>query len=312
METARSYQFRKAMAEKKQRQRSVQAEDTEEMLGIISAPEEPLGSNIDNLMQDVTGILRRHLQTVGTEDPWIINQANIYEKAVLFLDNLITTNPNVLPAWLQQSAREELFILAQGLEQLFLGQVPLRPKEVSTHSLAFEGYSSQVKDKMRRIIIFQTRNGYFSNIRSRFIRENCQIHIKNIKGLSDKGLVIADKDTEIRCGLRYNRFERENDVWTITLASGFRTTNNRWRVVRPLSQAIHQLKEQGVILEDAEHPYVFHYDDLSSVSSTSLQTKNRFRYFNHALAQIFQQLPQRQRIFEPGGTLEAGFNIMGL
>lgn len=311
MESLRGYRFRRLMAEKKRGQKLSQ-QDSEEISEIVSETEGPSSSSVDTLMSLITDSLRRRLQHVGTVDPWVIERADIYQKAIQSLETLITTNNQLFPNWLQRGAQEELGILAQGLEQLFSGRVSLQPKPISNHSMAFEGYLTQIQGQTRRVTIFQSKETYFSDLQARYVKANCQIYIKDIKGISQKGTAIADRDTEIRCGLRYNRSEEDNYVWTVTLASGCKTSEHQWRVVRPLSQAIHHLKEQGVILGDQEHPYAFHYADLSSILPTPIQTKSRFRYFIGALEKIFQQLPQRQRILVPGGILEAGFSNTGL
>lgn len=225
----------------------------------------------------------------GIDKPWALDQTVIYQKAINNLNGLLLDV--TIPSWLKDAAQEELCLLANTLEKMFAGQVPLKQTQADD-SMEFEGYSESLDESCQRVIIYQVLQGRYSKVTDRFITPNTQIYIKEILGRSTKGFAIADRDTEIRCGLRCNQLGPNDAIWTVTLESGSRhLTSHDWKIIRPLSQAIGVIKQQ-VDLGDTT-PYTFHFSDQTTSSGDRAITTARFEFFNQALSQVFSSLPKR-------------------
>lgn len=227
---------------------------------------------------------------------------DIYQKAIMSLYSTLLTVPGMDYGEGDQ-AFEELYSISEILGRLFSGQIKLVKAPVSSavvRDVRYEGYTeltNTLRPGTKRIVIDQTLSDTYSQASKRISHANTEITIKDIQGKTSRGRAIAGSDSDIRCGLRHAHANKgESFAWAVSIDSGATSPDDdRWRIIRPLSQAIFKAKSwpsSGLNFEDSE--YTFHYPDPATMTAPrpNSQEKNAF------LREFFQFVGGLNRIFE--------------
>lgn len=280
---ARGRYWKEREYQKSRHQEGCHEEDYPELSSFIPDP-----SFVYSTMSLSTQALRQHLRYAGAKDPWMINRADIYQKAVTELSMLLDRTP--LSESLHNSAQRELVLIAKSLEELFLGHITLSPKNSDLETTIYEGYYfTPDDDETIRVAIYQKFYASHSPYVSRTTPPTCQIHIKEIIGRSSKGGAIAGLDTGLRVGLRCGCPDGGLAAWSVTIDGGLRN-HTKGRQIRPISQAIQEIKIHHELEPDNQDtPLAFHYYDPETKLTDPQTTRNKFSFFNHRLGQIFKR-----------------------
>ncbi|KKS14086.1 MAG: hypothetical protein UU67_C0008G0018 [Candidatus Daviesbacteria bacterium GW2011_GWB1_41_5] len=239
---------------------------------------------ITSKMGLATSALRERLanRLLGSDMPgWIPDCAAIYEKALVALAIHIQAIP--IPEQTRRSALNELVIGAEALARLFADQIPLKDmEEISTGKDTFEGYFNYPEEAGNRLIVDHQGDYVLSERLGRKIRPNCQIKIKDIHGLSPGGKAVAGPDCAIRIGLRYGMVDAKNR-WTVSVESGAKDPEKKWKIIGPLSQAI------NYCYLDGPNFLTYHYSDPDFISLSNKATISWFIFFNNTLGSILRE-----------------------
>jgi hypothetical protein len=189
-------------------------------------------------------------------------------------------------------AFEELTLLTSTLFDLFSGKIKLSFKESPFNSDTFEGYYVFEQLTQRLLINSQVRDRINSQT-GNISRANTQIMIKSIEGRTDNGKAIAGDDSRLRIGLRYAH-PSKGDLWTISIDSGHQLKEGIWRTVRPLSQAIEQVKVFHRLDPGDKKPYTLHYHSPKIKYADFSAARSEFIGFNETLNTIFHQFIKKR------------------
>lgn len=239
----------------------------------------------------ITETLTYRLQRAGISDPQVISHADIYEKALVDLGQLL--NHKRLSAQLKDSAIAELNSLIQGLTDLFGNRIRLRIKQLEDH-VEFGGYRDDFLG-LDRIGVFQKLAPSYSLVATHITNPNCQIHIQRVIRQSPRGSAIPESDAKIRCGLRYPG-SIGGHCWNVSIDSGLRhgaDEKSNWKIIQPLSQAIYQIQTFESFDYGEPHDYTYHYADMATWQENPIQTQESFNEFNFALSFVFRQMVRR-------------------
>lgn len=250
----------------------------------LELPSIPDSAVISAMMDLSAKSLRLSLCSAGAKDPWMIDRADIYQKAVNELSKLFNLTP--LSESLYHAAFQELALIAKSLEMLFSGGIVLSPRDSDPGTTAYNGYYLTPNEENIRVAIYQKFCSSHSPQVARTTNPNCQIGIKEIVGRSSRGRAIAGSDTELRVGLRCG-YPGGSPLWAVSLEGAWHR-HTKGHGIRPLSQAIQVAKIHHNLEPDNQESLTFHYYDPETALVDPDKIRNSFGFFNHCLREIFE------------------------
>lgn len=252
--------------------------------------------------QHLSDLLEQRLAELGETRPWIIDRSRIFQYAIINLARAIDKTP--MPDYIKNGGLVELMELTHGLTKLFSQQVHRQIVIEHNNSTTVDAYYQDSHGQEKRLHLFTKNKDVMSQKFNRLVGANTQITIKDILSRNGRGKAIAGSDSELRCGLRF-RGPANQFRWSVTIDSGSHQYDGEpfskgydprtWKVIRPLSQAINQLKLNPEISGlDSDDPslYSYHYKDLISLDADQSFSHQTFKEFNQHLSQIFINLPR--------------------
>ncbi len=252
----------------------------------------------------LSDLLAQRLAELGETRPWMIDRSRIFQYAIVNLARAIDKTP--MPGYIKEGGLVELMELTDGLTKLFSQHVHRKKEKVGSgdNSTFLDAYYQDSQGQEKRLHLAIKNQTKYSERYNRLVGVNTQICIKDINGRNIKGRAIAGSDASLRCGLRF-RGSSEGFRWSISIDSGLNQVGSErfmegydprdWKIIRPLSQAINQAKQNPDISEmDRTDPslYTYHYNDLTSAQANQSFSRQMFGEFNAHLAQIFTNLPR--------------------
>lgn len=239
----------------------------------------------------ITDNLIYRLTQAGISEPAILRHSDIYEKALTDLGTCLN-NP-CLPPDIRNGAFAELDTLTQALIDLFGNRIRLKMTQPGD-AVEFSGYQNSGPD-LNRAVIYQKLATSFSPAAGRPTYSSCQILVQAIAEYFPNRGVMSESDAKIRCGLGSPGFIGRNR-WNISIDSGLHTPGdkrNKWRIVRPLSQAIFGFQTFEYFGHGIDTDYTYHYSDPTTEQETPVEARSNFEIFNLALNTVFRNLDRR-------------------
>ncbi len=256
----------------------------------------PTLSDFIHLSDHLSEALKIKLIEQGITDPWMLNRAHIYQRAIVNLSKLLIESE--VPEYLREAALSELLVLVDGMGKLFSGHTKRSKTYFTDTSSEADFYFQNSSGETKRISVYQRLTSQYSGFAQRALAASCQIYFKDIMGRSSSGRAIGGDDTNLRIGLR-NAASATNRRWVVSIDSGINTfaendsdeENGTWKVIDPLSQAIKIAKDQIDLSQTHDIPgYTFHYTDPGTLNVSDYCNRIKLREFNYGLAGIFQSL----------------------